>query len=165
MAATAVTILNPTIAVTLDNDTIAVELSSDVIAVTLPQGAQGEAGPTGPASGAVVTYPAGQNLSSGRVVIIEGGEAVYFQPSDNTHAGRAFGVTTTSALTGADVDIQTAGVATDAAFAFTADSTLFSSANGLVVDTMPGGGTVQQVGTSISADTMLISIQSSITRN
>ena len=127
-------------------------------------GQQGPPGPQGPPGGTAETYPAGQIMSAGRVVVIDGGEAFYFQPSDATHAGRAFGITLNAALTGQNVDIQTSGVVTDAAFLFSADATLYCDADGQVVDAMPASGTVQQVGASVASNSMLISIQPAITR-
>lgn len=81
------------------------------------------------------TYPAGENLSAGRVVVIDGGEAFYFDPTDATHHNRAFGVTRTSATAGYDVTIQPAyTVATDAAFTFAADIPLWVGSSGEVVN-------------------------------
>jgi len=57
----------------------------------------GPPGPAGPAGGSTITYEAGQNLSTGRVVVVDGLQAWYFQNTDSTHLGRAFGITTTSA--------------------------------------------------------------------
>lgn len=151
--------------ITIEINHPAVTINQTQVEVDLDFGGpQGPPGPEGPAGGTSETYPAGQNVSAGRVVVIDGGEAFYFQPSDPTHAGRAFGVTITSALTGEDVDIQTAGVVTDAAFLFSADSTLYCDTDGDVVDTMPASGTVQQVGVSVASNSMLISIQPAITR-
>ena len=63
-------------------------------------GVPGPQGPPGPAGGSAVTWPAGENLSAGRVVIIEGGSAYHFQPGNVAHQGRAYGVTTTAATAG-----------------------------------------------------------------
>lgn len=97
---------------------------------------------------ATVDYPAGENLSSGRVVIIEGGEAIYFQVSNVLHAGRAYGITTTSALTGETVNLQLIGEASDVAFSFAADSVLWVGADGEIFDTFQAGPAVQKAGVS-----------------
>ena len=105
------------------------------------------------------TYPAGENLSSGRVVIIDGLEAFYFQHTDITHVGRAYGVTKTSAVTGADVTIQVYGVLSDAAFSFAADTSLWVGADGEIFNTQPVGGVVfQKAGIASEAKKMLIDL-------
>ena len=85
------------------------------------------------------TYPAGENMSSGRVVIIDGGQAWYFQPSDSTHAGRAFGITKTSASIGNDITIQRDGTITDAAFSAFSDEPLYVGTDGELQTTWPSG--------------------------
>lgn len=111
--------------------------------ITGPPGADGVDAP-----GATVEYPAGENLSSGRVVVIEGGEAIYFQVSNAAHAGRAYGITTTSALTGETVNLQLIGEASDVAFSFSADSVLWVGADGEIFDTFQTGPAVQKAGVS-----------------
>lgn len=107
------------------------------------EGPQGEPGPAG---GSVVVYPAGENLSAGRVVIIEAGQAIYFQPSDMSHSGRAFGITATSATTGNNVNIYAIGEATDAAFSAFADVPLYVGDDGELQTTWPTSGLLQKAG-------------------
>lgn len=114
--------------------------------ISISKGTQGPQGVPGPAGGSVVTYPAGETLSAGRVVIIDGGEAFYFQPSDPTHSGRAFGITTTSATAGNSVSIQAIGEATDASFAAFADVPLYVIADGELSTTWPASGLLQKAG-------------------
>jgi hypothetical protein len=102
-------------------------------------------------------YPAWQNLSSGRVVIIDGLAARYFQNTDATHAGRAYGVTKTSANTGDDVTIQVQGVIQDAAFNFTADRIVWVGADGEIFDTQPITGVlIQKAGVASEDKKMMI---------
>lgn len=101
-------------------------------------------------------YPAGENLSAGKIVVIEGGEAIYFQPANATHAGRAYGVTKTSATTGNNVTIQIAGEVSDPAFAFVAESGLYAAANGTITETKPITPIIQHVGFVVDAGTMKI---------
>lgn len=123
------------------------------VVIIANQGISGMPGtPGADAPGATVDYPAGENLSAGRVVIIDGGEAFYFQPSDPTHAGRAYGLTTTSATTGNDVTLQLLGEATDAAFSFSPNSTLWVGADGEIFDTVQAGVSHQKAGISSSAN-------------
>lgn len=108
------------------------------------------------------TYPAGENLSSGRVVIIDNLEAWYFQNTDSTHVGRAYGVTKTSAATGADVTIQVQGIIQDAAFNFTADRIVWVGADGEIFDVQPvTGPIVQKAG--VAAEDKKMKIDFSVT--
>lgn len=120
-----------------------------------------------PGSGAnFETYPAGQNLSSGRVVIIDGLSAWYFQNTDATHAGRAYGVTKTSATTGNDVTIQVQGVIQDAAFSFTADRIVWVGSDGEIFDTQPVTGVlVQKAGVAAEDKKMMIDFSIQIKLN
>lgn len=106
----------------------------------------GPTGPAGPAGGSTVSYPAGETLSAGRVVIIDGGEAFYFQPSNLLHSGRAFGITATSATVGNNVSIQVLGEATDASFAAFADVPLYVTDDGELSTTWPASGLIQKAG-------------------
>ena len=102
-------------------------------------------------------YEAGQNLSSGRVVIIDNLQAWYFQNTNAAHVGRAYGVTKTSATTGNDVTIQVQGVIQDAAFNFTADRIVWVGADGEIYDAQPVGGVIiQKAGVAAEDRKMLI---------
>lgn len=141
---------------------ITVNIDSTNITVELAVGAQGEPGPSGPPGGSSVTYTAGEALAAARVVIIEGGEAFLFQPSNAAHQGRAYGITIAAATIGADAEIQIAGEIENAAFTFAADSILFVYNNGIIVDTPPVSTIVQQAGVSSGSDKMLINFATSI---
>ena len=111
-------------------------------------------------------YPAGENLSAGRVVIIDGLEAWYFQNTDATHAGRAYGITKTSATVGSDVTIQVQGVIQDAAFNFTADRIVWVGADGEIFDSQPVTGVlVQKAGVAAEDKKMRIDFSIQILKN
>lgn len=142
--------------VEISQPSLAVEISQPNIVVEIGGGI-GPPGPVGPEGGSSVTWPAGQNLSSGRAVVIDGGEAFYFQPSDATHEGRAYGITITSATTGNDVDIQISGERADAAFSFAADTPVWVDADGEIVNTQPATGVlIQRAGVASAAKKMII---------
>lgn len=122
----------------------------------------GPQGPPGPAGGSVVQYPAGENLSAGRVVIIEGGEALYFQPSTPAHGGRAFGVTTTSALTGETVNIQVVGEPADASFSAFSDVPLYVGDDGEIQTTFPASGLIQKAGFGTGTNKIMIDFSTQI---
>ncbi len=139
---------------------------SNMPSITVEMLGSGPPGPEGPAGGSTVTYPAGQNLSSGRVVIIDGGEAFYYQNTDAAHAGRAFGITRTSATTGNNVTIQVTGIVNDAAFTFSPDNDLWIGADGEIFDSIPATGVlVQKAGVGVENDKMLIDFATQILRN
>lgn len=144
---------------------ITVEIASTNITVELAVGAQGPPGEAGPAGGTAVTYTAGEDLAAGRVVVIDGGEAFLFQPSDTTHQGRAYGITTAAASTGASATIQIGGQITNAAFTFGADAPLWVYNNGIIVDTPPAVSILQSAGTSAGSLTMRIDFNISILTN
>jgi len=134
---------------------------TDIVPLSELQGPQGEPGPPG---GAVVEYNAGENLSAGRLVILSSGTVRYFQPGVPAHAGRALGITKTSALTGEAVMVQVAGVLSDPAFNFTPDAPVYSRTNGELFSTPGVTGIVQFVGTALSANSLIINIDSPLIR-
>lgn len=125
-------------------------------------GVPGPQGIPGPAGGSAVQFTAGENLSAARVVIIEGGEAFHFQPSDVDHQGRAYGITTAAATTGATATIQIIGEIEHASFTFAADSVLYVYNNGVIVDTDPDLAVMQIAGVSSGANKMRIDFSISI---
>lgn len=147
-------------------------LESNVVELTVLQsdvvyaiGKQGPAGPQGPAGGSAVTFPAGEVIAPARVVIIEGGEAFHFQPSDVTHQGRAYGISTASAAIGADATIQIGGEIEHASFSFSADRMLYVFNNGIIVDTVPSLALTQLAGISSGSNKMRIDFSISIKKS
>lgn len=125
---------------------VTIQIIEEAITFEFSEGLPGPQGPAGPAGGSTVVYPAGETLSAGRVVIIDGGQAFYFQPSNPAHSGRAFGITTTSATTGNNISIQAIGEATDASFAAFADVPLYVIDDGELSTTWPASGLLQKAG-------------------
>ena len=163
---TRLTLIRPDIRITLPQRTTRLIFPRSIPPVSLPtDGNVGDVltwdgaawGPEPPgAAGNLEVWEAGENLSAGKIVIIDGGEAVYFQPANATHAGRAYGVTKTSATAGNDVTIQIAGQVSDPAFAFVAESGLYAAANGSITETKPLTPLIQYVGFAVDAGTMKI---------
>lgn len=124
-------------------------------------------GPEPPgAAGNLEVWEAGENLSAGRVVVIDNLQAWYFQNTNATHAGRAYGVTKTSATAGNDVTIQVQGTITDAAFNFTADRIVWIGADGEIFDVQPVSGViVQKAGVAVEDKKMKIDFSIQILRN
>lgn len=103
------------------------------------------------------TMVAGENLSSGRAVISNGGLAYYFQPSQISHVGRMIGVTTTSATTSGNVQVQPVGIVSDASLSFAENKILWVGDDGAITDTIDSGWLVlQKAGSSLENDKMSI---------
>jgi hypothetical protein len=149
--------------ITIDfvDEEIVFELVEEEMVFEFVEGVPGNPGPPGPAGGSAVIVQAGETLSAGRVVIMEANEAFYFQPSDSSHSGRAFGVTLTSATAGNTVTVQIAGEATDASFSAFADVPLYVIADGELSTTWPATGLLQKaaIGTGTNKIKLDFSIQ------
>lgn len=157
-----------TVDVAIDTPVVEVEVKTPTIDIQVGgsvPGATGPQGPPGPAGGSAVTYPAGEEISAARVVIIQGGEAFHFQPGNVAHQGRAYGISTAMASTGANTTIQIGGEMTNAAFTFAADSILYVFNNGIIVDTDPNLALVQLAGVSSGANTMRIDFSVSLQKS
>ena len=155
----------PEVSVELTEQSLPVNNGEPELHVYL-DGGIGPQGPPGPAGGSVVTYEAGENLSAGRVVVIDGLKAWYFQNTDAAHAGRAFGITTTSATAGSNVSIQIAGVLQDAAFGFTADRIVWVGEDGEIFDTQPvTGAIIQKAGVAVADKKLIIDLSLHILEN
>lgn len=163
-------VLSEKVALSQKSDKCAIRQSGPVrlivpVGVTGPQGPEGPEGPIGPPGppgGSVVVYEAGQNLSAGRVVIIESGLAVYFQPADPTHAGRAIGITTTSATTGNDVSVQQLGSVTDASFSTYSNKMVWVGDDGELQEIPPSTGLLQKAGFGIGSNKVEIDFSQQI---
>lgn len=158
--------------------TINVTLSESRITVRFPVSTPGVGVPTGGAAGEVATklsdddydvywaapgaaslsvsYAAGENINAGRVVVIDGNEAFYFQRTDPTHAGRAIGITLNAATTGNSVAVQFVGRVTDAGFSGLTDAVVWADNNGQLTTTRPTSGILQKVGIGLGSNRVLI---------
>lgn len=166
------------ITVEITRTEIEISLQTPVIEIEFPVSLQGVGVPAGGDVGDVLTktgsgdyvtgweapgaganlevYPAGENLSSGRVVIIDAGEAFYFQPGTTAHGGRAYGITKTSATTGNNVIIQRDGTVTDAAFSGFSDEALYVGTDGEIQTTWPVTGLLQKAGIAAGSNKVRI---------
>jgi len=130
--------------------------------IAISKGTQGPQGIPGPSGGSAIQYPAGENLSAGRVVVIENGEAFYFQPSITAHGGRAFGVTMASASAGNQVNIQVLGEPTDASFSAFANVPLYVGDDGEIQTTFPASGLIQKAGFGTGTNKIMIDFSTQI---
>lgn len=126
------------------------------------EGVPGPQGPAGPAGGTAVTFTAGETISAARVVMIDGGLAYHFQPGTASHQGRAYGISTAAASSGASCSIQISGEMEHAAFTFAADKILYVYTNGVIVDSDPALAIMQVAGISSGSNKMRIDFSISI---
>lgn len=123
------------------------------VSVRMPVGLPGPPG----VSSSEEDLTAGETLAAGRVVVVSGGKAYYFQPSNAAHAGRAYGVTKTSVSANSTVRVVLAGPMQYDGFSFTPDQRLFVAADGIITAAVPTSGISQFVGSSVAADKIRIS--------
>lgn len=137
---------------------ITVKISEPRLVVKVPVGLPGPQGPAGPAGGTVVSRTSGQALSSGRGIVMEGGQAVYFQPSNLAHAGRMFGISKQSASApGQTIDIQVGGVFAQSGLGLDPAKPVFVGTDGLLQSVPPTGAVIiQQAGAAESATSLNI---------
>ena len=119
-------------------------------------------GGTGSAAEFSVYYVAGEDINAGRCVIIDNGLAYHFQVSDPAHAGRAYGITIGSALTGQEVPIQLNGEVTDSAFSALDNLICWAAANGQLQTTLPIAGNLQKVGVGVGSNKLRIDFSTQI---
>ncbi len=153
------------VTITTQTQDINITVQSNDLILNIPA-TQGPAGPPGAdGSAPELVATAGENMSSGRVVIYDSGQFFYFQPSNPSHAGRVIGITKTSALAGVSVAAQTGGIMSDAAFTFASESAIFVSDDGELTENPPASGLVQKIGVSISGTQILININLTLISN
>lgn len=105
---------------------------------------------------------AGQNLSSGRVVVIISGIANYFDPNNENMFGLAAGITKTSADVGDQIGIKSFGNFYESGLNLTPGKVYFAGINGTLTLNPENLKIVQQIGTALDSDNLLINIQNSI---
>ena len=120
--------------------------------------------PGGSTDFSLIEVQAGETISTGRVVIQDNELAYLFQPSNPAHAGRAIGVSKTSATTGVSLSVQISGRVYDPGITAIADSPCFVGANGQILPAYPGTGLLQKCGVGIDDHTMQIDFSQQIQR-
>ena len=123
---------------------------------------QGLKGDSGQNNGGItlLSYPAGQALSSGRAVVKENdGKIYYFNPSNTDHVGRLIGITTIAAVSNQAVTIQSMEIIEDSGFSFNPNERVYAGLNGVLSNNQVSSGLVQYVGISLTATRLQINIQ------
>jgi hypothetical protein len=104
----------------------------------------------------VQTFVAGQNLSGEMAVAYKSGKVWKFDPLDDTHYLAFVGLTKTSALANANVDVVVSGPLVNMGWGLAPSAIYYAIAGGLISITPPVLGIVQPVGQAMNANAMLI---------
>ena len=98
----------------------------------------------------------GEALASGRVVIMEAGRVIYFDPFNENHAGRFLGITKTS-VSAADqpINVQTFGLFYASWLSLTPDAVYYIGPSGTLT-TVPYTGITEIVGTALDSTSLQI---------
>lgn len=97
-------------------------------------------------------------VNGGRVVTIENGKIVYWQPDSPL---LPIGISITSASANSSITVISSGKATMAGWGLTANTTYYATANG-VLSTNPAASRYQLIGTTITSETIVLNIQQPI---
>ena len=134
--------------------TVALNIKYPII--TLKAGIKGDKGD--PAGNLFITAPI--DLGGNRVVMADGNYA------DNTNVNtlnKVIGITKTSALLGAEVEIVTV-TELNGFSGLSINEIVYLSTNGTITQILPVSGYIQQIGIATSSTKILINISSSINR-
>lgn len=110
----------------------------------------------------IYTAVAGSSLSSGRVVCVINGTAVYFNPGDVSMSGLMTGITKSAALAGSKVVIQLSGAFYESGLGLVQGREYYAGPDGMITINPAGLKLVQSIGSSIDVNTININIQLSI---
>ncbi len=118
-------------------------------------------GPPGLAAGALAQVPASVALSGHQVIAVNAlGEAVYASADDPAQVGKVLGISTSAAIAGALLPVQSKDVLEFAGWSWVPDSVVMLGLNGALVSTLPPGAVfLQVVGRALSATRILVGVQ------
>lgn len=104
------------------------------------------------ASGGI--YTAGTILGGQRVVMISGGQAVYFDPTNDNNAGKHLGMTVSAANAGEEVGVADNGTITNPGWNLTPDAVYYAAPAGMITAIIPTSGLFQRVGVAVNNNTL-----------
>jgi hypothetical protein len=101
-------------------------------------------------------YVAGTNISMEKVLMIQAGKVVHFDPSDENNAGKAVGISTDSALALQNVTVIGEGIMESPGWGLTPDTVYYAGASGVITSAIPVTGIALSVGIAVNANTMRV---------
>lgn len=120
-------------------------------------------GVAGGGSSGILTLNSGETLGGNRIVVSKDGDAFYSDPSVLVDGGKVVGITTTATNLDDPCLVQTSGIMTEGTWTWN-EGPVYNGSNGVLTQTAPISGFVLQIGIAVSATSILINIQQSITR-
>jgi hypothetical protein len=108
------------------------------------------------AAGNIYQAIAGQSLSSGRLVVVANGKAIYFNPADTNLYGKTLGLTMQAVANNAAVDVQIFGVFNWVDNNLNAGSIYYAGPNGQLTTSSNGLTVLQKVGHAIASNKLMI---------
>ena len=122
-----------------------------------PPGPPGERGPVGPpgagGDATILTRPTAAAIGGHRVVIQEAdGTVSYADHTDPAHADMALGLTIEAADAGAEIQILVGGETIEPSWTWDVTRPIYLGATGLLTQTPPTTGFLQQVAIPLAAD-------------
>lgn len=106
------------------------------------------------ASGGI--YKAGMILSGHKVVMVSLGEAVYYDPTNDSNIGKHLGITLHAAVAGDDVSVADEGVVNNPGWGLIQDAIYYIAPIGGITSIVPTSGVLQRVGVAIDPDNLKI---------
>lgn len=110
-------------------------------------------------------YTAGENISSGNVVMLSGGQVFKYDPTTELNYGKAIGIAKTAALTGATVNVVLSGTVFIGGWGLVTDEIYYAGLAGAVTNTPPVAGMNNMIGVAKDANTLIIDIDEPIVLN
>ena len=125
-----------------------------------PAGPLGPQGPQGPAGdGSTFTKIADSNLSGHRAVkAVSGDRVAYVSSGTPTDIGLAIAITTGAAAADATATLRAYGEISEPSWAWT-PGPVFLGVNGVLTQTVPTSGYVQQIGVALSSTKLMVDIR------
>ena len=153
-----VTDLRPTVAIV---DQSAVVTTAQTVINTAVVGYTGPQGPKGDAGTPNITLTAGADISGHTPVYCIDGVVFPVSYDQIGHINRCIGITTGAALTGQDIIINPGGELTGYS-GLTPNEPVYVGLNGVLTQTPPATGFIQQVGIALTTTSLNVQIQPAI---
>jgi hypothetical protein len=109
----------------------------------------------------VEEYTAGEIMSAERVVMLSGGKAYLFDPTDENNYNKAIGFSLNSVIVNDIVTVLKVGNVVGG-LVLVPDTLYYAGPNGTITATPPSTGVIVTVGTALDANTLVVDIQQSI---
>lgn len=107
-------------------------------------------------------YTCGENISSSNVIMLVGGLAYKYQPSDQANYGKAIGIARQAGLTGATIPVVLSGEVNVPGWGLTQDENYYAQDNGASSTSAPSSGLLNLIGIAKDSNTLIIDIDEPI---